>query len=122
LNHLTPNGVLHLSVCVHFCEAFLGILPSITPFYYFFVWNYTLRPTTLLFLVGVWSNFIGMKTKMIISDFWKSFLSFFWFLGLNGNGSGNRKNENDNGKNNQKQKQKWFCLFRSFSKIPVFNR
>jgi hypothetical protein len=36
LNHLTPNGVLHLSVFVHFCEAFLGILPSITLFCYFF--------------------------------------------------------------------------------------
>jgi hypothetical protein len=36
LNHLTPNGVLHLSVFVHFCEAFLGILPSITLFRYFF--------------------------------------------------------------------------------------
>jgi hypothetical protein len=36
LNHLTPNGVLHLSVFVHFCEAFLGILPSITLFWYFF--------------------------------------------------------------------------------------
>jgi hypothetical protein len=36
LNHLTPNGVLHLSVFVHFCEAFLGIPPSITLFCYFF--------------------------------------------------------------------------------------
>jgi hypothetical protein len=47
--------------------------------------------------------------KMIISDFWKLFLSlFFWFLGLNENGSGNRKNKNDNGKNNRKRKWKWF--------------
>jgi amino acid permease len=46
---------------------------------------------------------IGMKTKMIISDFRKSFSSFFsLFLGLNENGSGNRKNKNKNGKNNQK--------------------
>jgi hypothetical protein len=37
LNHLTPNGVLHLFVFVHFCEAFLGILPSITLFHYFFI-------------------------------------------------------------------------------------
>jgi hypothetical protein len=36
LNHLTPNGVLHLSMFVHFCEAFLGIFPSITLFHYFF--------------------------------------------------------------------------------------
>jgi hypothetical protein len=36
LNHLTPNAVLHLSVFVHFCEAFLGILPFITLFCYFF--------------------------------------------------------------------------------------
>ena len=25
LHHLTPNSVLHISVFVHFCEAFLGI-------------------------------------------------------------------------------------------------
>jgi hypothetical protein len=36
LNHLTPNGVLHLFVFVHFCEAFHGIPPSITLFRYFF--------------------------------------------------------------------------------------
>jgi hypothetical protein len=36
LNHLTPNGVLHLSIFVHFCEAFFGILPSITLFHYLF--------------------------------------------------------------------------------------
>ena len=36
LNHLTPNGVLHLSVFVYFCETFLGILPSITLFRYLF--------------------------------------------------------------------------------------
>jgi hypothetical protein len=29
LNHLTPNGVLHLLVFVHLCETFLGIPPSI---------------------------------------------------------------------------------------------
>jgi hypothetical protein len=36
LNHLTPNGVLPLSVFVHLCETFLGILPSISLFRYFF--------------------------------------------------------------------------------------
>jgi hypothetical protein len=36
LNHLTPNGVLHLSMFVHLCEPFLGILPSISLFCYFF--------------------------------------------------------------------------------------
>jgi hypothetical protein len=36
LNHLTPNGVLHLSIFVHFCKAFLSILPSITLFRYLF--------------------------------------------------------------------------------------
>jgi hypothetical protein len=33
---------------------------------------------------------LGMKTKMIISDFQELFSSIFHFLGLNGNGSGNR--------------------------------
>jgi hypothetical protein len=36
LNHLTPNVVLHLSVFVHLCEAFLSIVPSISLFHYFF--------------------------------------------------------------------------------------
>jgi amino acid permease len=51
-----------------------------------------------------------MKTKMIISYFWKSFSSFFFpFLGLNENGSDNRKNENENNKINWKRKRKRFC-------------
>lgn len=36
LHDLTPNEVLHVSVFVHFCEAFLGIHPSITLFCYLF--------------------------------------------------------------------------------------
>jgi hypothetical protein len=32
LNHLTPNTILYLSVFVHFCEIYLGILPSISLF------------------------------------------------------------------------------------------
>ncbi|XP_066315136.1 uncharacterized protein [Miscanthus floridulus] len=36
LNHLTPNAVLHLSVFVHLCEAFLGIPPSLSLFRFFF--------------------------------------------------------------------------------------
>jgi hypothetical protein len=35
-NHLTPNGVLHLSMFVHLCESFPGIPPSISLFRYFF--------------------------------------------------------------------------------------
>ena len=27
LHHLTPNSILHLSIFVHLCEAFLGIHP-----------------------------------------------------------------------------------------------
>jgi hypothetical protein len=36
LNHLTPIVVLHLSVYVCLCEAFLGIVPSISLFRFFF--------------------------------------------------------------------------------------
>jgi hypothetical protein len=36
LNHLSPNGVLHLSVFVYLYETFLGIPPSISLFRYFF--------------------------------------------------------------------------------------
>jgi hypothetical protein len=58
---------------------------------------------------------------MIISDFRKSILSFFLFLGLNENGSGNRKNKNDNSKIIENESENDFALFQSFSKIPVFN-
>ena len=27
LHHLTPNSFVHMSICVHLCEAFLGIEP-----------------------------------------------------------------------------------------------
>jgi hypothetical protein len=37
LNHLTPNAILHLSVFVHLYEAFIGIVPSISLFRFFFV-------------------------------------------------------------------------------------
>ena len=36
LNHLTPNAVLHLSVFIHLCEAFLRIPPSLSLFRHFF--------------------------------------------------------------------------------------
>lgn len=36
LNHLNPHSILHLSIFVHLCEAFLGIPPSLTLFRYFF--------------------------------------------------------------------------------------
>ena len=36
LNHLTPNAVLHISIFLNLCEAYLGICPSFTLFRYFF--------------------------------------------------------------------------------------
>ena len=36
LHHLTPQSILHLSICTHFCEAFLGILPHFHLFQHFF--------------------------------------------------------------------------------------
>jgi hypothetical protein len=36
LNHLTSNVVLHLSVFIHLCEAFIGIVPLISLFRFFF--------------------------------------------------------------------------------------
>ena len=35
-HHLTPNSILHISIFVHFCEAFLGIEPHFDSFQYFF--------------------------------------------------------------------------------------
>ena len=36
LHHLTPNFILHISIFVHLCEAFLGIEPHFDLFQYFF--------------------------------------------------------------------------------------
>ena len=35
-HHLTPNSILHISIFVHLCEAFLGIEPYFDLFQYFF--------------------------------------------------------------------------------------
>ena len=36
VHHLTPNSILHISIFVHLCEAFLGIEPHFDLFKYFF--------------------------------------------------------------------------------------
>jgi len=36
LHHWTPNFILHISIFVHLCEAFLGIEPHFDLFQYFF--------------------------------------------------------------------------------------
>ena len=36
MHHLTPNSILHSSIFVHLCEAFLGIEPHFDLFQYFF--------------------------------------------------------------------------------------
>ena len=37
LHHLTPQSILHLAIFIHFCEAFLGILPHFHLFQHFFI-------------------------------------------------------------------------------------
>jgi hypothetical protein len=34
--NLNPNGIFHISICVHFCEAFVGIRPHLILFRKFF--------------------------------------------------------------------------------------
>jgi hypothetical protein len=36
LHHLNPNSILHITIFVHFCEAFLGIEPHFNLFCYLF--------------------------------------------------------------------------------------
>ena len=36
VHHLTPNSILHISIFVRLCEAFLGIEPHFDLFQYFF--------------------------------------------------------------------------------------
>ena len=36
MHHLTPNSILHISIFIHLCEAFLGIEPHFDLFQYFF--------------------------------------------------------------------------------------
>jgi hypothetical protein len=64
-----------------------------------------------------------MKTKMIISDFRKSFsILFFRFLVLNENGSDNKKIKMKMIKLIGNESENDFALFRPFSKITVFSR
>jgi hypothetical protein len=35
INHLTPNGILHISIFVHLCEVFIGICPLVLLFRHF---------------------------------------------------------------------------------------
>ena len=35
LCNLSPNSILHISIFIHFCEAYLGILPHFDLFHYF---------------------------------------------------------------------------------------
>ena len=43
-------------------------------------------------------NAVGLKTKLVILDYWKSFSRNHRFFSLNENGDGNRRNGNENGK------------------------
>ena len=36
VNHLTPNGILRISIFIHLCKVFIGICPSILLFHHFF--------------------------------------------------------------------------------------
>ncbi|RLM42088.1 hypothetical protein C2845_PMPSC048697 [Panicum miliaceum] len=36
IHHLNPNSIVHLSIFIHFCQAFLGIEPHFDLFRYFF--------------------------------------------------------------------------------------
>ena len=36
LCNLHPNTILHISIFIHFCEAYLGILPHLNLFYHLF--------------------------------------------------------------------------------------
>ena len=37
LAHLSPNSVVILSIFAHFCEMFVGVLPSVALFQHFFI-------------------------------------------------------------------------------------
>ena len=37
LYNLGPNSILHVSIFIHFCEAYLGVLPHFDLFRHFFV-------------------------------------------------------------------------------------
>ena len=43
LIHLASNSVLFLTIFVHLCEAYLGIMPSLVLLRYFFVTKKTLQ-------------------------------------------------------------------------------
>jgi hypothetical protein len=68
LTHLNPNSILEISVFVHLCEAYLGILP------HFGLWKYLYhcRPkmaggSISSWVVRVWRCAVGGKRNILIS-------------------------------------------------------
>jgi len=86
LNHLAPNAVLHLSVFVHLCEAFLGIPPSLSLFRYFFRLKPQPRREETSVLGGCGIQFCqGLKSKFFDYDLVDSVRDFRanWFYAAN---------------------------------------
>jgi hypothetical protein len=68
LTHLNPNSILQVSVFVHLCEAYLGILP------HFGLWKYLYhcrpgmaRGSTSSWLVRVWRCVVGGRQNTLTS-------------------------------------------------------
>ena len=82
VHHLTPNSILHISMFVHLCGAFLGIEPHFDIFQYFFHLKPQPSKSKIDVVGGAGLQFLqGKKTKYIsyeLSDKvidWKS----MWF-------------------------------------------
>jgi hypothetical protein len=54
LVHLNPNSILHITVFVHLCEAFLGIYPNFPLFKNYFFLKYQPMKTSLQGWHGTW--------------------------------------------------------------------
>jgi hypothetical protein len=56
LTHLNPNSILQISIFVHLCEAYLGILP------HFGLWKY---------LYHCWPRMAGGSTSSLVVQVWR---------------------------------------------------
>ena len=87
VHHLTPNSILHISIFVHLCEAFLGNEPHFDLFQYFFHLKPHPNESKVDVVGGAGLQFRqGRKTKYIpyessdkVID-WKSMWFYIWNL------------------------------------------
>ena len=64
-HHLTPNSILHISIFIHLCEAFLGIESHFDLFKYFFPSEASTRQEEYSSCKRGWSSVMARQEKIL---------------------------------------------------------